>query len=152
MQSNAGVDVAINGERPRDDGGVEHALWYARTMEKFDGQGEGMVRFYREVKEIDEVLFHYCPEEKHIEAQDIMPKFPNKRWFTFYEAGRYVIAEREMKVSVSEVIILEPENTETKLTWVETRKCVGMRETNELVLCNVSYEEEARIRTLFCSD
>ena len=152
LQSNAGIDVAINGERPRDDGGVERDVWYARTMEAFNEEGKGLVRFYREVKEIDDVLFHFCPDEKRIEAEEIMPRFPNKRWFTFYEAGRYVIAEREMNVSVSEVIILEPEYTETKLIWAETRRCVGMRETNELVMCSVSCGEEARIQSLFCSE
>ena len=115
--------MAINGERPKDDGGFERAVWYGRSMETFNEEGKGIVRFYREVIPDDDTLLYFCPIESNIEAQNTMKKFPNKRWFTFYEAGRYVIAEREMMVSVSEVIILEPDSTETKMIWTETRKC-----------------------------
>ena len=66
--------MAINGERPKDDGGFERAVWYGRSMETFNEEGKGIVRFYREVIPDDDTLLHFCPIESSIEAQKIMKK------------------------------------------------------------------------------
>ena len=150
LQENAGIDVAVNGVDIKEDGSVERTLWFARSMEPFNASGQGVVRFFREVSLNDKTSLYFCPSENLIEAEKLMSLAgSDQRWFTFMEGQRFYAKEREMKVEVAQVIILDTDKTETKLTWSETKQCKGNRDLNELVACYLTASDEERIKKLF---
>ena len=153
LQSSAGVDMAINGERENEDGSTEHILWFARSMDPFNADGRGIVRFLREISLCDETLLYFCPTSSAQQAKELMLlSSEEQRWFTFMEGMRFYAGDREMEVCASQVIILDDHMMETKLEWSETKQCNGNRDSNELVACYISAQEEEDIKRLFVGD
>jgi len=153
LQSSAGVDMAVNGERENEDGSTENVLWFARSMEPFSVNGRGIVRFLREISLCDNTLLYFCPPSSEQQVRNLMSlSSEEQRWFTFMEGMRFYAGDREMEVSASQVIILDDHMMETKLEWIETKQCYGNRDSNELVACYISAQEEEDIKQLFVGD
>ena len=142
LQSKEGVDVLINGIEA--DG--QHALWFGRTLAKFDDKGSGPIRFYRPVDPEDDEPLLFCPGDVLAEAAELMKKAPQAEWYTFHEAKKYIKSLRQQTVEHKSLLLLDEEHVEAHLSWSETKSCIGAEGDNVLVKRTISPAQLRELR------